>query len=85
MKRGGNSEPSWKAVACVLREKGEDKEKEGKNGGDDEWRREKRKDEEKVQERMRHEEKEWVEEKTRRHELVRGKEQELVWGRGGGG
>jgi hypothetical protein len=45
----------------------------------------KRKNEEKVQERMRHEEKEWVEEKTRRHELVRGKEQELVWGRGGGG
>ena len=27
---------------------------------------------------MRHEEKERVEEKTRRHELVRGKEQELV-------
>ncbi len=27
MKRGGNSEPSWKAVACVLQKKEETKKK----------------------------------------------------------
>jgi len=37
MKRGDNSEPSRKAVACVFfEEKGKDKDKEERNGGDDE-------------------------------------------------